>query len=118
MVNRASLPLAPCCEAHGMNLGAPGPHPIVSGPHSAAEGEELHLPILCPPLTEAGGALGKVCFHRVLRALACQQLLLSSIIGTEVCGAPAVEKCCIKAANIQRALQMKRFFICVLKEEK
>lgn len=44
--------------------------------------------------------------------------LLSSTMGAEVPADTAVEKCCIKAGNIQCALQMKRFFICVLKEEK
>lgn len=36
----------------------------------------------------------------------------------EVHVSTAVEKYCIKAGNIQCALQMKRFFICVVKEEK
>lgn len=47
MENRAEkpLPLAPRWEAPGMNLGLPGPHPIMSGPDSATEqGEELIAP--------------------------------------------------------------------------
>lgn len=45
-------------------------------------------------------------------------LVLSRGNKAEVHGSTAVEKCCIKAGNVQCALQMKRFFICVVKEEK
>lgn len=45
-------------------------------------------------------------------------LVLSRGNKAVVHGSTAVEKCCIKAGNVQCALQMKRFFICVVKEEK
>lgn len=57
--------------------------------------------------------LGNLAWHCTLFALNSKKKKKA-----EVQVSTAVEKCCIKAGNIQHALQMKRFFICVVKEEK